>query len=119
MLTNEEWLEEQEEAIAEEELAVLRERWLAKCRRQRVVTQGQLEEIVKEREYLEDWRERTLELAREQIIGDLEDELAWDEAKLRAALEGGAVVEAGELRVEDALPGENALPEDRQMKLGF
>jgi hypothetical protein len=109
-MTDQEWLEEQELAIEQAQAA--QERWLESCRCQGIVTQKQLEEMVEVVRYLEVWRARTLEKAQE-IIAALEEELAWDEARLRAALEGGAVVEAGELTLEDALPGE------RQMKLEF
>jgi hypothetical protein len=109
-MTDEEWFEEQERAVSEERIRVARERWLAKCRRQRRITQKQLAEIVKEREQLEhDWAHQDEVFA--GIMEQYEEQLAWDERKLKAALEGGAKVEAGEYRLEDALP------EERQLRL--
>jgi hypothetical protein len=112
-MTDQEWLEEQERGIAEEETRAAKERWLAKCRRQRVVKQEQLAEIVKLREWLEDYCVRRKEELWLDGLRDYQEELEWDVAKLKAALGGGAEVEAGELTLEDALP------QERQLKLAY
>jgi hypothetical protein len=111
-MTDEEWWEEQGRAVSEEQIRVAREEHLGECRRQRRITQAQLAEIVEEREQLEhDWAHKDEVFA--GIMENYEEQLAWDERKLQAALEGGAKVEAGEYTLEDALP------EERQLRLGF
>lgn len=106
------WMASLEQEFEQGPMAQAKQRWLKKARQQRVITQKQLEDLVEVREYLQVWRAQTLEKAQE-IIDDLKEELDWDEQKLKAALEGGAMVEPGEWHVEDALP------EERQMQLPF
>jgi hypothetical protein len=111
-MTDREWLEGQELELEEAAAALTKERRLEACRRQKVITQAQLSKIGEEREWLEQYRERKEELWADGLA-DYQEELAWDEAKLKAALEGGAEVEAGELTLADALPRE------RQLKLAY
>jgi hypothetical protein len=111
-MTDSAWMERLDAELESESLELAKARALEWARRKRMVTQRELEKLVEQREAIKDnWARK------EEVWADMmawiQEDYEFDCELLRAALEGGAVVECGELTLEDALT------QERQMRLPF